>query len=471
VSKFALAAEANQTSYPNVVSPNIATAISGGGEIDVYCDQNEFTMILIVNLNTDSFGPPPTGTLGIYNDEQGLLDPVPVVGSWGEGFGYETQFTTIDPPYLPFTVNWDAFYSGDSIYLPSSGGGTLSGDGCPPPDFAAPKRQFMGKIPPNQLNLPAVPVEGQPKIVVKVVPINSKDTKSARTPWKVSGPKFTPTAISVGNSTSSLAGRALKNAQGLACTFTRPPLTVTVVPPVPRLYGQANPQLAYSTKGLLNGDTVTVTLQTTATPASYVGSYPVTATVTGAALANYTLTVIDARLYVRPATLHIVASTVAVTYGQTPAQPTAYKLTGLVNGDPALVASGAPVLSTTVTSTTPPGLYKIGIQAGTLTATNYVFTGVSNGEGVVDVRRAPLQLTANSLSMTQGGPVPTLTYTLTGFVNGQGAAGTVTGTPVLTTAATSASRPGKYPITITQGSLASTNYYFQKVDGYLTVLP
>jgi hypothetical protein len=221
----------------------------------------------------------------------------------------------------------------------------------------------------------------------------------------------------------------------------------------------------------MNGDTVTVTLQTTATPTSPVGAYPITATVTGSALANYTLTVIPGTLDVRPAKLHIVASSVAVVYGHTPPSLTAYKLTGFLNGDTASVVSGAPVLSTTVTSTTPVGYYKIGIQTGTLTAANYVFSGVSNGEGVVDVTKAPLALKANNLTMTHGSPVPTLSYTLTGFVNGQSAAGTVTGTPVLTTTATSASAPGKYPITITQGSLAAANYSFVKVNGVLTVTP
>ena len=165
------------------------------------------------------------------------------------------------------------------------------------------------------------------------------------------------------------------------------------------------------------------------------------------------------------------ASSVAVVYGHTPPSLTAYKLTGFVNGDTASVVSGAPVLSTTVTSTTPAGLYKIGIQTGTLTAANYVFSGVSNGEGVVDVTRAPLALKANNLAMTRGSSVPTLTYSLTGFVNGQNAAGTVTGTPLLTTTVTSASSPGQYLITITQGSLASANYYFVKANGVLTVTP
>jgi hypothetical protein len=302
-----------------------------------------------------------------------------------------------------------------------------------------------------------------------------------------SGLTFTPaSAITDTHGQVTVVARAVKagnlvaiaSVAGLSKTATWPltvspaPLTVSVHPAfVPRPYGSPNPAFTDTITGLVNGDTVTVTETTTATPSSPLGAYPITATVTGPAVANYTLTVVPGTLNVRPATLHIVASTVTVTYGQTPAQPTAYKLTGFVNGDTASVVSGAPVLSTTVTSTTPSGYYTIGVQVGTLKAANYVFTSVANGEGSVYVKKAPLALSANNLTMTQGGPVPTLTYTLTGFVNGQSASGTVTGTPVLTTTATSASKPGKYPITITQGSLASTNYSFTKVNGVLTVLP
>jgi hypothetical protein len=274
--------------------------------------------------------------------------------------------------------------------------------------------------------------------------------------------------------TATVSGAALANynitlVDG-TLTVTPAPLTVTLRN-VGRLYGAPNPALGYFTTGLVNGDTITVAESTTATPSSPVGSYPITANVTGAALANYTLTVAPGTLTVRPATLHIVAVAAVSRYGQPPPQPTAYKLTGFVNGDTAGIVTGAPILSTTVTSTTPVGFYKIGIQTGTLAAPNYVFTGVSNGEGSVQVLRAPLQLKANNLTMTQGSTVPTLTYTLTGFVNGQSAAGTVTGTPDLSTTATSASRPGHYPITIKPATLNSTNYYFQNVNGTITVNP
>jgi hypothetical protein len=128
--------------------------------------------------------------------------------------------------------------------------------------------------------------------------------------------------------------------------------------------------------------------------------------------------------------------------------------TGFVNGDTASVISGAPTLSDTVTSTTPPGVYKIVPEVGTLSAQNYKFQMM---DGVLQVYKAPLLVTANNVTMTQGDPVPTLTYTLTGFVNGD-TASVVSGAPVLSTTATSSSPPGHYSITVSVGTLSAANY-------------
>jgi sugar lactone lactonase YvrE len=68
-----------------------------------------------------------------------------------------------------------------------------------------------------------------------------------------------------------------------------------------RAYGAANPVFSSVITGLSNGDTVTVSYATAATPASPVGSYPITATVSGAALGNYTLSVTAGTLSVGPA--------------------------------------------------------------------------------------------------------------------------------------------------------------------------
>jgi hypothetical protein len=248
-------------------------------------------------------------------------------------------------------------------------------------------------------------------------------------------------------------------------------LTVTLHP-AQRNYGAANPSFVATVTGLLNGNTVTVTPQTTATQSSPVGSYPIAATVTGADAANYTITVVPSTLVVSKAPLYISASNVAVTYGQTPPQPTAYTLTGFVNGDTASVVSGAPVLSTTVTSTTPVGFYKIGVAVGTLTAANYSFDTISNGEGAVGVYKADLQVIVNSLTMIQGGAVPALTYSITGFVNGDTAASAITGTPVLSTTATSSSAPGDYTITFNKGTMTAQNYAIPTgAGGILRVQP
>jgi hypothetical protein len=225
----------------------------------------------------------------------------------------------------------------------------------------------------------------------------------------------------------------------------------------------------WSFAGLVNGDNVSVDLSTPATPASPVGSYQEVANVTGTALSNYTLTVHDATLVVRKAPLSVVAASELVTYGQTPPPPSSYTLQGFVNHDTVSVVSGAPALSTTVTSATPVGYYPIKVGAGTLTAANYSFE--PDGRSTIQVVKAPLTVIANHLTMPQGGPIPTLTWSFTGFVNGDTAATAVTGTPLLATTATTHSRPGTFPIYISTGTLKSSNYHITAVKGTLTITP
>ena len=253
-------------------------------------------------------------------------------------------------------------------------------------------------------------------------------------------------------------------------TINSAPLTVSVHGGW-RYYGGANPTFTNTIAGLVNGDTVTVTDETTAVPTSPVGTYPVTATVSGAKAVNYAIYVADSTLGVHPVVLHIAAKNEAVTYGQTPAAPTAYNLLGFVNGETASVVSGVPALSTTVTSRTPVGVYQIGVNVGMLTAANYIFTTWASGMGNVQVYKAHLKVTANDLSMHQGGLVPSLTYTLNGFLNGDTAANAMTGAPQLTTTVSSSSRPGRYWIIVGAGTLASNNYVFDRVNGILTVQP
>lgn len=245
-------------------------------------------------------------------------------------------------------------------------------------------------------------------------------------------------------------------------------------------YGKTPPPLtAYRLLGFVNGDTASLVsgapiLTTTVTATTHVGSYPIQVKVGTLSAANYYFNSSAAPqgvVTVAKATLAIHAHNVNTTYGQAPPKPTAYDLVGFVNGDTASVVSGAPLLTTAVTSTTPVGFYQIGVHIGTLTAANYTFSTISNGMGSVGVYKANLNLTANNLTMTQGSAVPPLTYTISGFVNGDTVASAVTGSPVLTTAVTSATKPGRYYIIPSNGTLTAHNYDFHAVYGILTVLP
>jgi hypothetical protein len=158
-------------------------------------------------------------------------------------------------------------------------------------------------------------------------------------------------------------------------------------------------------------------------------------------------------------------------YGDAIPAPTAYYITGFVNGDTAVTAvTGAPEMWTTATSTSPPGKYPIYISKGTLASAKYLFWLY---DSAVLIYRANLTLIVNSYTIQQGQPIPTLGYTIAGFVNGDTQA-VVTGAPTLYTPATSTSPPGVYPIEAGLGSLSALpNYQFswnRITYGTLTIL-
>ncbi len=84
------------------------------------------------------------------------------------------------------------------------------------------------------------------------------------------------------------------------------------------------------------------------------------------------------------------------------------------------------------------------------------------------VNPAILTVTANPATKVFNTPNPSFTYTLGGFVNGD-SAGVVSGSPSLSSTATTASPVGAYPITAALGSLSAANYTFNFVSGTLTV--
>ena len=95
-------------------------------------------------------------------------------------------------------------------------------------------------------------------------------------------------------------------------------------------------------------------------------------TFTPADTANYAATSTTVKLNVTKATLTVRADNVSRAQGA--ANPAfTYQVTGFTPFDPPSVVTGAPVLSTPATSSSPPGTYPINVAAGTLAANNYSF--------------------------------------------------------------------------------------------------
>jgi hypothetical protein len=233
-------------------------------------------------------------------------------------------------------------------------------------------------------------------------------------------------------------------------TVTAAPLTVTA-DAQSRNYGTANPTLTYASAGLVNGDTLTGLLATTADTTSNVGAYAITQG-TLAASTNYALTYVGADLTVAAAPLTVTADAQTRSYGA--ANPSlTYVSAGLVNGD---TLTG--LLATTAAASSNVGAYAI--AQGTLAASaNYALSYVGAN---LTVAAAPLTVTADAQSRAYGAANPTLTYLSAGLVNGDTLSGG------LATTAAASSNVGAYAIT--QGTLtASTNYALTYVGANLTV--
>jgi len=105
---------------------------------------------------------------------------------------------------------------------------------------------------------------------------------------------------------------------------------------------------------------------------------------------------------------------------------------------------------------------------GTSLDGNETFGSSTSGGAAFTVSQAVLQVTANNASVPVGGVMPTFAYTVTGYVNSDTSA-VLSGAPTITTTATSTATVGEFPITITTGTLAASNYTFAFSGGYLYV--
>src|SRR5262249_45135242 len=108
-----------------------------------------------------------------------------------------------------------------------------------------------------------------------------------------------------------------------------------------------------------------------------------------------------------------------------------------------------------------------------LPAGNYTVTANYSGDGVyassvgtlkLAVAKAHLTVTANPATTTYGAAIPRMSATLSGFLNGDSAA-VVSGSALVSTPATSSSGVGRYPTTVSPGTLSAPNYDFTNLVG------
>jgi hypothetical protein len=286
----------------------------------------------------------------------------------------------------------------------------------------------------------------------------------------VSGP------ATVSNSTVSLTGAGLVTvsaSQPGDATYNAAPAAQQsfTVHPAPlavsadgatSVYAASIPNLTGELTGVVNGDQITASFNTTAIPGSGVGTYAVVPVLNdpAQALTNYTVTTTNGLLMITPAALSVTADSLSSVYGG--AIPTLTgKLAGVVNGD--AITAGYSTLATPASAV---GSYAI---TPTLIDPNNALTNymVTSTPGTLNVNPALLTLTANNATQVYGAAQPNFTGTVVGVVNGDGITATYSTTALPT------SGVGNYAISpaVQDPNGKIGNYTVSLVNGSLSITP
>ncbi|MEH2607817.1 beta strand repeat-containing protein [Bradyrhizobium sp. AZCC 1693] len=243
--------------------------------------------------------------------------------------------------------------------------------------------------------------EANPAFAYSIYGFHAGDTAGIVTGLSVS---TAATATSnVGTYAISASGGSAVSVSGQAYRFIDAPGTLTVTPrsitvtadAASRAYGNANPALTYQVggSGLVNGDTLSGALATSATAASNVGVYGITQGTLAASI-NYTVSSFTgANLSVTPRAITVTADAKSRAYGDVnPALTYQVGGSGLANGD---TLSGA--LATSATAASNAGIY--GITQGTLAASsNYAFIYVGANLTITPAApRVPTEMPGSSV--------------------------------------------------------------------------
>ena len=230
-----------------------------------------------------------------------------------------------------------------------------------------------------------------------------------------------------------------------------------------RTYGDANPDLTYAISGFVNGDTdldltSTISVSTTATSNSAVGTYEISpvATVDD----NYSITCRKGVLTIEKAPLAI-STQASREYGEN--NPDfEYTYTGFKNNETSNVLTTLPQAYTTAKRTSSVGTYPVYISGAA--ATNY---NISYEPSSLIVEQAPLTITALDATRKRLQPNPEFQLSIVGFKLNDSIS-SLEQLPTIQCAADINSPAGTYPIILLNDGHA-TNYSYTLVNGTLTV--
>ncbi len=235
-------------------------------------------------------------------------------------------------------------------------------------------------------------------------------------------------------------------------TITARPITVTA-DAKSKNYGDVNPALSYqvSSGNVVNSDSLSGSLSTSAARYSNVGNYAISSTL---ANSNYDVTYVGADLGITARPITVAADAKSKTYGDAnPALSYQVSSGNVVNNDS---LSGS--LSTTAERYSNVGNYAI---SSTLANSNYNVTYVGADLGIT---ARPITVSADAKSKTYGDVNPALSYQVSSgnVVNNDSFSGG------LATTALAQSIVGVYPISST---LANGNYAITYASADLTISP
>ena len=232
--------------------------------------------------------------------------------------------------------------------------------------------------------------------------------------------------------------------------------------------------LGVAFSGFVDGDTPAVVTgspdcRTDATSTSPAGTYTYTCDVGTMTALDYNLVPsgTTGTLTLTARALTVTAPSPQVTYGAGPPSVLAPQYSGFVGGDGVGSLAAPATCTTTATASSPVGTYPVTcMRAVAKPGDPYSIAYV---DGTLTVLPAPLIVTPNDASMTQGDALPPLTATIAGFADGETLATSgVTGSPDCTTT-TDGSSAGTFPISCTVGTLQATNYRFVMSTGTATL--